>query len=149
MPSRTFFLAKLFEISDMKNGRPRTPVERLKLQGTFRKDRHADRAGSVQATGEPERPDELSDDAAWLWDFVVPELVTLNLAQRIDTPALIAMCERWGEYKSEANTKPERNAAFGNWLKIATRFGLTKIDREAIKAEAPEPVQELGARKRA
>src|SRR4051794_30091883 len=77
---------------------PRKPTELHKRDGTYREDRHAP---PMLVGGRPlpeelaEPPDDLPEAGKQHWRDVVPHLVRAGLADRVDIPALRAMCEAW------------------------------------------------------
>ena len=129
-------------------GRPRKPTAQHELEGTYRKDRHGDRALEPAAAGVPAKPKGLSKEAAALWDHVVTELVTNGTAKRMDTAALQALCEVWGLYRkavAAANKYPidkEVRCAVTAYLaqfeRLASRFGLTPESRARIRVNPPD-----------
>lgn len=124
-----------------KRGRPRKPTSRHKAEGTFRADRHA--RSELKPDGAPYEIGELKGHARELWDKVVPELIRLKVATAIDSPQLFAMCEWWGEYrKVQTDTKMDKYnrmvamaTAYKQFATIASRFGLTPVDRASLEIE--------------
>ena len=140
-------------------GRPRKPVERKILDGTFRQDR--DGPAPAGPLGEPAKPPFLSPIAADLWDLVVPGLVAQGVAGERDTPALVSMCEWWSLYRVNMDRlyqtaggqarkvplagKPARALQIGaaeasrQFQALAARFGLTPADRARLKTPEQPP----------
>lgn len=126
-------------------GRPRKPIAQHILEATFRADEHAHRLPVLDCTGEPERPPGLHPDAVRVWDLVTSELVPRGAAKRIDSPLLESLCWWWAEQVRlmrvvEADVgdwKARRGAAEATRmvLAIGSRFGLTPVDREKLRAE--------------
>lgn len=128
----------------MKSGRKPTPTQALKLHGTYRADRHGDRADAAPPAGEPVKPGDFGEVESALWDQVVPDLVRRELAGVCDTAELVSMCELWGLYRASyalAKTAPTdkeiRCAVTGYWAafdRVASKFGLTNADLASLKA---------------
>lgn len=122
-------------------GRPRVPVEKLKLYGRYRADRHGDRGTLPKVPGEPAMPDDMSEWAVVHWECVVPDLVKMGIVTPVDSIALASMCEWWavwkgllsGEIKTR-NLVASMAHASGHWLKFASRFGMTPSDRAGLPA---------------
>src|SRR5262245_27980761 len=76
----------------MPGGRPPTPTSLHKLRGTFRADRHGSRLSSA-GSGRPIRPRSLNGEARKHWEAVVPSLVKASVVEKLETPALTALCE--------------------------------------------------------
>jgi P27 family predicted phage terminase small subunit len=145
-------------------GRPRKPTAKHKLDGTFRKDRHGDRADvGMDLPGQPIMPAGLSDDARELWVRVVGQLTRSKVAVEIDTSQLEAMCRWWARYLEnerhacefshdiEAGDMYEKRAkrAWDAFDKVASRFGLTPADRAKLKLpedknQKTDPLKEFG-----
>lgn len=144
----------------MKPGRKPTPTETLKLLGTFRKDRHADRADGAPPEGEPVKPDGFGPVESALWDQVVPILIRKKLVGVLDTAQLISMCRHYRHYiacdlllEENPADKNLRVSALAWWTafdRVASKFGLTSADLAALKVPRDKPANEgLPARKRA
>lgn len=142
----------------MSAGRPRKPVETLKLIGTFRKDRHADR-GEPQAEGEPVCPPSLTGYALEHWNEIVPQLVKMGAVKAIDTSALTACCDMWARYRTAAEVadqdvldRANRRAMleyYNAWESAAAKLGLTPADRTRLRVEAaPKEKSRVWARDR-
>ena len=131
-------------------GRPRKSVAQLKLDGTFRHDRHGDPDDQWQPEGEPVKPLDFDAFSDQLWEEVVPELVSCGVATSLDTAELTAMCEWWSRYKKiteklkEYGTDFSRDgyyslqmlagSAWKNFSAIGSRFGLSPADRTRLGA---------------
>ena len=74
--------------------RPRKPLGVLKLSGTCRADRHAERGNAPQPGGRPEMPAWLDGEARALCKSTVPALIDMGIARGVEAPALAGMC-RW------------------------------------------------------
>lgn len=141
-------------------GRPRKPVAVLKMSGTYRADRHEERAEAPPADGWPVKPDYLNGAAGDYWDSVVPELVRLGVTGAVDSMVLVAACEAWAAYRVAADamlklpTRENRQqftALLDSYVRVAARVGLNPMDRSKIQVPAkptgPQGVAEF-ARKR-
>ena len=95
-----------------------------------------------------EKPDCLTGYAAEHWDCVVPRLSEMGVLLPVDSEALTALCQWWGEYRTlqeslanESGDAYKRSIAlascFKNWSNMASRFGLTPKDREKLVIEKP------------
>jgi P27 family predicted phage terminase small subunit len=74
-----------------RGGHNRKTLAQAERDGTARSDRHVEPA--VLAPGAPERPDWLSDEAAALWDELVPVLAEGNAVERVDALPLAQLFE--------------------------------------------------------
>lgn len=125
--------------------RPRKPTKNLKLHGTYRSDRHGDRAAEPRPTGDPHKPDWLTGAASEHWDHVAPQLIDTGVATWIDQPALVLMCQFWAKAQSymksgEGDYKIDQSAVMAakQWRDLASRFGLTPVDRTHLQVGKPE-----------
>lgn len=126
-------------------GRPRTPTSQLKLHGSLRSDRHGDRAGEPQYGGIPVPAVQLSGAAAEHWEFVVPKLIETGVAKDIDGPALTMLCQFWAKAQSylaagDGEYRIDQSAVMAakQWRDLASRFGLTAVDRAHIQVGKTE-----------
>lgn len=112
----------------------------------------------------PDKPDDLSPDAAAFWDLVVPELARLELIKPEDAGALVALCEAFADLKESrrlvrkhgptahtADGRPvsspwvaQRNASSREFRAWCCEFGLTpasesRVDRPADDAGGAGP----------
>ena len=141
-------------------GRPPKTTSELKLTGTWRADRHGDRA-DVTPQGRPVKPDDLDADAADLWDAIIDGCLARG-ADSADAPALSSMCRWWSVYircdRKMAGDDPNYKAgvlasmAYKQFSQMAAKFGLTPVDRAKLKMD-PGALQDeralaLPARKR-
>jgi phage terminase small subunit len=120
----------------------RKPTAELKLHGEVYASRHGDRSREPTPTGKPVKPGDLSQSASEHWDLVVPSLVDTGVATAQDTPALVRLCEFWGEYEDAKNQEIKDRirlmmmvASHKQWIDLASRFGLTPSDRARIVSE--------------
>lgn len=138
----------------MARGRPPKPTRQKELEGNPGKRPLNDQ--EIAVDGLPERPDGLSDDAAWLWKIVVDDLAAAGVAKRIDTAMLWSMCELWGLYRSavrltegdpfSALDKDIRIAVTQYWSafeRAASKFGLDPSARSRLRAPTSAPASKL------
>lgn len=140
----------------MARGRPRKPVEQLKREGRFRKDRHGDRSEPV-IDDVPTRPKTLTGEAKALWDEVVPALIKAGVARATDAPLLVSMCELWALYRAAHKVavkwptdKDARIAVTAYWAKFAAAAavcGMSPEARSRVAVDAPK-TGGVAARKR-
>lgn len=133
---------------------PKSAAE-LKIRGTFREDRHAEREAIPEAAGVPVKPASLKGEAGKHWDAVVPQLVANGTAKEIDTPALVALCKTWGRYvacDAKLDKKPEdknlgvrAESYLRQWLALAAKLGLTPADRQRLRVDKPQTPEGVSA----
>ena len=149
----------------MTAGRPRKPTGLHKIDGTFRADRHGDRADAAHDFfAVPEKPADLVCEAEDLWDQVVGRLASSQSTSDLDTASLHAMCLWWQRFldlnakATEFAWDDERaemyeNRAIKAWRafdRIASRFGMTPADRAKLKSNPKDeqkkanPLESLG-----
>jgi P27 family predicted phage terminase small subunit len=140
----------------MGRGRKPKPTAQHKREGTFRHDRHANRASTP--AGVPSPPEALCDEAAVEWKRVVSLLAAAGLVAQLDRAALALYCQAWGDYwAAKAIVDDEGWTAVGStgnviehpavkamqrsWaqcLQAAREFGMTPSARASIKMPARE-----------
>lgn len=135
----------------MARGRPRIPLERLKLVGSFRANEHAGRLNEPQMAGVPVKPRGMSKEVSAVWDRYIPQLLAMRTVKEIDTDAVVAACEMWVLYQKAHRSamryptdKEVRGAVvayYASWEKAAAKLGLNPIDRAKMSAP-PEPKPE-------
>lgn len=143
-------------------GRPRKPLERHKLEGTYRKDRHgvAVPESDLAASPLPAKPSGMNVGAAKFWDRITPEL--RGIARERDASALAEMCFWWAEGKRIKETLEKMvpgGKGYGSLLvsaavaadkfaKFASQFGLTPADRAKLApvADAGKKVAKVATR---
>ena len=129
----------------------RTPTAILKLRGTYRQDRHGDRELEPQPEGEPVMPSTFKGEAAKIWKRIVPDLVAMGVAKRIDSDALAELClwkVRWNEVSkvkdNEYKTISQLAAISKNLNLLYDRFGMNPVARSRISVTPkPEPKSEM------
>lgn len=128
-------------------GRPRKPIEKHQLEGTYRPDRH----GPVNAADLPEPPPALPpglpDDVAAKWVQAVDLLA--GVVKRRDVPLLIDLC-RWLARSDKVAAKLDAMAAeekgfnqtliaagivTDKLLQLSGRFGMTPSDRAKLRVD--------------
>ena len=103
----------------------------------------------------PSKPASLSEDAGWLWDRVVEQMVTFGVLKPLDGPALEVACETFARWR-EAVRFRQANGLLGKnsqgvvaapWTGIEERaskdfrawcaeFGITPAAEKNLRAEA-------------
>ena len=90
-----------------------------------------------------DKPNHLTGYAAEHWERIEPLLSEMGVLQPIDSEALTALCQWWGEFRTlqaapatDSNEVYKRSialaACFKHWSSMAARFGLTPKDREKL-----------------
>ena len=137
------------------SGHRKIPTAILKVEGTYREDRHGNRANEPTPTGHPEMPLTLSPAAKRHWKKVVPLLVKMGVAKTVDSAALAGMCEAWSMYQDihryyRRATVEDRLAlvtkliaARKDWGVQAGMFGMTPSDRARLQVERNEDVDDF------
>lgn len=122
------------------------PLGQAKADGSYREDRHGQRVDDRYPTGAPPRP-EMGEIATRLWDDIT-RITPAEVLVQFDWAALKACCE-WYEVASKLRQQVTADPLDGRtlrsaaqaektFLSLATRFGLTPVDRTRIKAIKPE-----------
>lgn len=134
-------------------GRPRKPIEKHLLDGTFRADRHGappDDSGTVRP---PVKPADLGDAAGAFWDRVV--VLLEGVVRDRDGEQLAELCRWWATLQKVRaaldKAQPgslrygrlmnQASTAAATFDRIAKRFGLTPADRAALHVEQTGPVK--------
>ncbi|MGK4186766.1 P27 family phage terminase small subunit [Rothia koreensis] len=58
--------------------------------------------------GVPIKPEDLSEDAAWLWDLVISQMSTVGLLKPLDAASLEAVCETFARWREAVRYRRER-----------------------------------------
>lgn len=124
--------------------------------GTFRKDRHEDRADSLYPKGPPSQPEGLDGHARWLWSLVV-ENVPGRVISPADAAELLMLCVWWSQFRTlsddlENETNAEKRLFVLNQLAMSSKrvadglkhFGMHPAARTAIKVGG-KPAKGQGA----
>jgi len=137
----------------VKVARPRKPTIQLKATGQFRQDRHAGREHEPKPGGEPIPPDRLSLEAKQFWDKIVPDLISCGIATRLDSELLAQLCEWQATYCEILSSDGDQyrkvillSCAAKSFNAIASKFGLTPVDRAKLSVAAPrklDPIDEF------
>ncbi len=67
------------------------------LEGTFRKDRHADLVSPEPTTGPPEPPGPLDDLGQQTWARMMWSFEDMGMLHKVDAEAVYAYCQLWSE----------------------------------------------------
>ena len=120
------------------SGRHPTPSGVLKLTGQHRQDRHGDRGLEMKPKGKPACPTWLDGESRECWESVVPQLVEIGVATKLDENQLAAMCRWWAAWRDadrdmDVDPSPRNvSRAVRMWQQfqsISARFGMTPADR--------------------
>ena len=155
--------------------RGRKPIPRsLRLfEGDKRKQRKTAGRPPAPPAGVPQRPPDLSGEAAVEWDRIAPRLLKLNLLSELDRAALSVYCQSWADWldacanlrkynpvivinqtvaasgkKSggQMATSPYvalRDKAYRNMCSGLAQFGLSPADRERLTVDPKERATRL------
>lgn len=120
-------------------GRPPTPPEILKLRGTFRKDRHAERDDVAQPDGRVEQPGNLDSLGLRMWATIRDKLIPLGYLTGADQPMVDLCCRLWSLLQnamaaaqldpSDKDARASVVAYSSQWLACAGKVGLSPQDR--------------------
>ena len=123
--------------------RPRKPTAEKILNGNPGRRPLPD--NEPQFDGVPQMPEWLDDDGRALWDSVVSKLTAAGVSREIDSPSLAAMCRWWSLWRrldrqlnsGEMAWKDicAASAAWKQFSAIASKFGLTPVDRTKLKVD--------------
>jgi len=116
--------------------------------GTYQHCRHAGRSFGLE--GAPVKPNDLDEYGEYLWSTTIDELISAGVVKQVDTLMLIEMCRwysdfrRWHDSKELApwRSLPLSRAAWKEFNSIASRMGLTPVDREKIRRTPPDEVSD-------
>jgi P27 family predicted phage terminase small subunit len=100
------------------------------------------------------KPENLSPDAAWLWDLVVEQLGTIGLLKPVDASSLEAVCECFARMREAVRWRQEHGLASKSsqgvnvawWIKIESEasrefrswcaeYGLTPAAEKNLRSE--------------
>lgn len=139
-------------------GRPIKSIEEHLKDGTYRKDRHANRGVTLDAVKEISIPENLNSFAAERWTEIVPSLQDAGLISSVDIPELTdaflhygfaqdcinTVLENFGntaEYLSQLNKFKDVDlvAKYSEYMeyfnRIMHKFGVTPTERAKIKVQ--------------
>jgi phage terminase small subunit len=80
-----------------------------------------------------------------MWRCIVPLIEQVTDAGEIDSFQLAAMCDWWGLYRDKRTNGTDwrdanqARAAFDTFNRLASRFGLTPLDRQALHTQQAKP----------
>lgn len=158
LPKKTVSVARaaIYDYTNM--GRPIKSTEDHIKDGTFRKDRHANRGVKIDSLQELSIPTVLSQKAAEKWEEVVPPLLDKGLISIVDLPeltdaflhygfaqdCLFSVLDNYGsvaEYLSKLNKFKdvdliaEYSKNMERFNRTMHKFGVTPMERAKIKIE--------------
>lgn len=127
--------------------RPRKPLEQHLVDGTYRPVKHGPlpdnlekwRQGEGDAPGLPEKPSDLDEQAAAMWDRVIA--TRPGTVWPSDGPLLKVFCVWWSLFEKAAKKAADDQTAqtftplgiaTDKVEKLAARFGLSPKDRAAL-----------------
>ena len=126
-----------------RSGRRPKPLDLHVLQGTYRADRHGPQPEPDASDFDINKPSDLPEAAAALFDELLP--VLRPIMRPSDVTQFLAMCEVFGLYRqclvlsrSDATDKEARIgtlAYLSAFNRIAAGFGMTPSDRARVRAE--------------
>ena len=150
----------------MPAGKPRALPEKLALNGLdkLQRKRYEDRTKTadlpVTQVTAIECPKKYSKDTKKAWDSIVPGLLTLKVVSEIDLPSLGMMFDAYETYVKYRNREKDlqssvdwdsersvkilakvaslRKAAFEDFVKMSSRFGITPVERTRLVFEMEE-----------
>lgn len=134
-------------------GRPRKPLEKHLLDGTFRADRHGPPPDDAGAVAPPVKPADLAGDASEFWDRIVGVLA--GVVRDRDGEQLAELCRWWARIQKVgaaldkaqpgsllySRLMTQAGTAAATFDRIAKRFGMTPADRAQLHIEATGPVK--------
>lgn len=120
------------------SGRPPKPTNILKMQGTARKDRHAERADLQVESGLPEAPEWLSPEAVEEWNHLVSDSKYKSVLGKVDRAAMAIFCQMMGRFiQGEKKGEPVQVSHVAALVNLGAKLGLNPCDR--VKLRLPEP----------
>jgi P27 family predicted phage terminase small subunit len=70
--------------------------------------------------GTPIKPDDLSEDASWMWDLVVEHWYSLDLLKPLDAASLEVVCETYARWKEAVRWRRKKALLAPNSQGIVT-----------------------------
>lgn len=139
-------------------GRPIKSTEEHIKDGTYRKDRHANRGVMLDSVKEISAPKNLNKAAAGKWAEIIPTLQDAGLISSVDLPELTDAFLHYGFAQDCLNTVLENNSSVAEYLahlnkfkdvdlvakyteymdyfnRIMHKFGVTPTERAKIKIQ--------------
>lgn len=109
-------------------GRKQVPTNLriIKGQGTNSRGEDLDSGGRVIpppvgfARLSPDKPEDMSEDASWLWDLIVDQLERVELLKPLDAASLEAACETYARWKEAVRFRLERGLLAKNSQGLVT-----------------------------
>jgi P27 family predicted phage terminase small subunit len=92
-------------------GNARKSRARHELDGTFRKDRHADLRNPEPSQGQPDRPDGLTQAEQDEWERMMWRLSDMRTLYKVDMAAVYQYCRLYGETERVAEQQAEAKAS--------------------------------------
>lgn len=134
-------------------GRPRKPIEKHVLDGTFRADRHGPAPDDLGAVRPPAKPADLGGAAGEFWDRLLAVLT--GVVRERDGEQLAELCRWWARIQKFGaaldKAQPgsigcgrlmaQASTAAATFDRIAKRFGLTPADRASLHVEQAGPAK--------
>lgn len=131
-------------------GRPRKPLTKLELSGTYREDRHGGRRDLTLPNEIPEPAEYFSEDMKNEWKILVRDSAYSKVLAMVDRGMVELYCVLRGEFLKHARAGTEMPAARLTVLaNVAAKLGLSPADRAKVNmppAEEPDnPFRQLAA----
>jgi len=132
--------------------RPPKPTAHYRIHGDSNPERHENREYEVAPEGDAIQSAELTGEALEAWQFHWPRLTKLGLATELDSYELTAMCQWWGRYQEHMRLAQDdyrqhnmATSAYKQFRTIASKFGLTPVDRVGLVGNVPTQEDEIAA----
>ncbi len=124
--------------------RPPKPTALLRLQGTYRADRHGKRGREPRARkGTLDAPDWLVPEARAEWDRVVEAYAEAGIVTPFDRAMLATFCQLWARFVEAERSEPYEPVPVSHIVSmanIANRLGLDPSGRVKLPVqETPDP----------
>ena len=125
--------------------RPPKPTALLRLQNTYREDRHGIRSREPRAKGSLHAPDWLAPEARAEWDRVLEAYAEAGVVTPLDRAMLATFCQLWARFVEAERSEPYEPVPVSHIVSmanIANRLGLDPSGRVRLPAQetpAPQP----------
>ena len=133
-------------------GRPPKPLSLLKLDGTYTRSRHANRIDDSLFDGKPKKANWLAFEAKRFWKWQVEPLIEKGVATEADSATLQAMAQLWARWRwadQQCSECLHDVYDFARWTRVSTsliqrfdnlasRFGMTPVDRARLRVQPTE-----------